>query len=39
MITALEGVIADAVRKGVDPEKALDTADKKVNRELKKLFG
>ncbi|GAA2648282.1 sugar ABC transporter substrate-binding protein [Streptomyces vastus] len=39
MITALEEVIADAVRKGVDPQKALDTADKKVNRELKKLFG
>ncbi|BCL26782.1 ABC transporter substrate-binding protein [Streptomyces aurantiacus] len=39
MITALDEVIANAVRKGTDPEKALDTADAKVNRELKKLFG
>ena len=39
MITALEEVIANSVRKGMDPEKALDAADKKVNLELKKLFG
>jgi multiple sugar transport system substrate-binding protein len=39
MITALDEVIANAVRKGTAPEKALDTADDKVNRELKKLFG
>ncbi|MGI5193939.1 ABC transporter substrate-binding protein [Streptomyces sp. CA-288835] len=39
MITAFEEVVADVVRKGVEPEKALDTADAKVNRELKKLFG
>ncbi|MFJ8938632.1 ABC transporter substrate-binding protein [Streptomyces sp. NPDC102365] len=39
MITALEEVIANSVRKGMDPEKALDAADVKVDRELKKLFG
>ncbi|MFF4016378.1 ABC transporter substrate-binding protein [Streptomyces sp. NPDC001843] len=39
MITALEDVFADSVRKGGDPEAALDKADKAVNRELKKLFG
>lgn len=39
MIVALEGVMADAVRKGGDPQAALDKADKTVERELKKLFG
>ncbi|MGW1064926.1 ABC transporter substrate-binding protein [Streptomyces aureus] len=39
MITALEDVFADCVRKGGDPEAALDKADTTVNRELKKLFG
>ncbi len=39
MITALEDVFANAVRKDGDPEAALDKADKAVNRELKKLFG
>jgi multiple sugar transport system substrate-binding protein len=39
MITALEDVFADSVRKGGDPEAALDKADVTVNRELKKLFG
>ncbi|WP_371668439.1 sugar ABC transporter substrate-binding protein [Streptomyces sp. NBC_00289] len=39
MITALEDVFANSVRKGGDPEASLDKADKTVNRELKKLFG
>ncbi|WP_432189451.1 ABC transporter substrate-binding protein [Streptomyces sp. Tue6028] len=39
MITALEDVFADCVRKDGDPEAALDKADTTVNRELKKLFG
>lgn len=39
MIVALEGVVADTVRKGGDPQAALDKADKTVERELKKLFG
>jgi multiple sugar transport system substrate-binding protein len=39
MITALEDVFADSVRKGGDPGAALDKADKTVDRELKKLFG
>ncbi|MFI6333666.1 ABC transporter substrate-binding protein [Streptomyces sp. NPDC050535] len=39
MIVALEGVVADTVRKGGDPQAALDKADKTVGRELKKLFG
>ncbi|MFI1440796.1 ABC transporter substrate-binding protein [Streptomyces fructofermentans] len=39
MIVALEGVVADSVRKGGDPEAALDKADATVGRELKKLFG
>ncbi|MGW7662744.1 ABC transporter substrate-binding protein [Streptomyces sp. NPDC054756] len=39
MITALEDVFADCVRKGGDPEAALDKADRAVGRELKKLFG
>ncbi|NEE15727.1 sugar ABC transporter substrate-binding protein [Streptomyces sp. SID7499] len=39
MITALEDVFANSVRKDMDPEKALDKADAAVNRELKKLFG
>ncbi|TLS46711.1 sugar ABC transporter substrate-binding protein [Streptomyces montanus] len=39
MITALEDVFADSVRKNGNPEAALDKADKAVNRELKKLFG
>ncbi|MFD9441333.1 ABC transporter substrate-binding protein [Streptomyces sp. NPDC060006] len=39
MIVALENVVADTVRKGGNPEAALDKADKIVNRELKKLFG
>jgi multiple sugar transport system substrate-binding protein len=39
MITALEDVFANSVRKGGDPEASLDKADAAVNRELKKLFG
>ncbi|GAA2308328.1 sugar ABC transporter substrate-binding protein [Streptomyces hawaiiensis] len=39
MISALEDVFANSVRKSMDPEKALDKADVAVNRELKKLFG
>ncbi|MEU3888273.1 sugar ABC transporter substrate-binding protein [Streptomyces sp. NPDC029041] len=39
MITALEDVFANSVRKSMDPEQALDKADVAVNRELKKLFG
>lgn len=39
MITSLEDVFANSVRKDMDPEKALDMADAAVNRELKKLFG
>jgi multiple sugar transport system substrate-binding protein len=39
MITALEDVFANSVRKGGDPEASLDKADRTVNRELKKLFG
>ncbi|WP_369274185.1 ABC transporter substrate-binding protein [Streptomyces sp. R11] len=39
MITALEDVFADSVRKDGDPEASLDKADAAVNRELKKLFG
>ncbi|MFC8370444.1 ABC transporter substrate-binding protein [Streptomyces sp. NPDC057239] len=39
MITALEDVLANCVRKGGDPEAELDKADGKVNRELDKLFG
>ncbi|KAB1979968.1 ABC transporter substrate-binding protein [Streptomyces triticiradicis] len=39
MITALEDVFADCVRKDGDPEAALDKADVTVNRELEKLFG
>jgi multiple sugar transport system substrate-binding protein len=39
MITALNDVIASSVRKGGDPEAALDACDKKVDVELKKLFG
>ncbi|MFE2535167.1 ABC transporter substrate-binding protein [Streptomyces sp. NPDC059371] len=39
MITALEDVFANCVRKNGDPEAALDEADVTVNRELKKLFG
>ncbi|SES40917.1 multiple sugar transport system substrate-binding protein [Streptomyces sp. yr375] len=39
MITALEDVFANSVRKDGDPEASLDKADIAVNRELKKLFG
>ncbi|MFF9525918.1 ABC transporter substrate-binding protein [Streptomyces achromogenes] len=39
MITATEDLFADCVRKGGDPEAALDRCDKTVNAELKKLFG
>ncbi|MHB9858183.1 ABC transporter substrate-binding protein [Streptomyces sp. YIM S03343] len=39
MISATEDVFANCVRKGGDPESALDACDKTVNRELKKLFG
>ncbi|ELS57565.1 ABC transporter substrate-binding protein [Streptomyces viridochromogenes] len=39
MITATEDVFANSVRKDGDPEAALDACDKKVNAELKKLFG
>ncbi|MET7687485.1 sugar ABC transporter substrate-binding protein [Streptomyces sp. NPDC005483] len=39
MQTAFADVIASSVRKNGSPEAALDTCDKKVNVELKKLFG
>ncbi|WP_328874625.1 sugar ABC transporter substrate-binding protein [Streptomyces sp. NBC_00287] len=39
MLDAIEDVLADCVRQDGDPEGALDKADTKVNRELKKLFG
>ncbi|MDT0396287.1 MULTISPECIES: extracellular solute-binding protein [Streptomyces] len=39
MISALEDVLANCVRKGGDPEAELGKADGKVNRELDKLFG
>ncbi|OIK06251.1 ABC transporter substrate-binding protein [Streptomyces monashensis] len=39
MWSAWDSVIADCVRKGGDPEAALDKADRTVGRELKKLFG
>ncbi|MFC9632462.1 ABC transporter substrate-binding protein [Streptomyces mirabilis] len=39
MITALEDVFANCVRKNGDPEAELSKADATVNRELKKLFG
>ncbi|MEU9287759.1 sugar ABC transporter substrate-binding protein [Streptomyces sp. NPDC048275] len=39
MIKATEDMFADSVRKDGDPEAALDTCDKVVNTELKKLFG
>ncbi|MGV9455109.1 ABC transporter substrate-binding protein [Streptomyces sp. NPDC003635] len=39
MLDAIEDVLADCVRQDGDPEKALDKADGKVDRELKKLFG
>ncbi|MDX2543489.1 ABC transporter substrate-binding protein [Streptomyces sp. WI04-05B] len=39
MQTAFAEVIASSIRKDGDPEKALDTCDKKVEVELKKLFG
>ena len=39
MITSLEDVFANSVRKDMDPEAALDKADAAVERELKKLFG
>ncbi|MDT9698938.1 sugar ABC transporter substrate-binding protein [Streptomyces sp. P17] len=39
MLDAIEDVLADCVRQDGDPERALDKADGKVNRELKKLFG
>jgi multiple sugar transport system substrate-binding protein len=39
MQTAFAEVIASSIRKNGNPEAALDTCDKKVNVELKKLFG
>ncbi|MBX7549268.1 sugar ABC transporter substrate-binding protein [Streptomyces sp. NPDC004232] len=39
MWSAWDSVIADCVRKGGDPEAALDKAGRTVERELKKLFG
>ncbi|GGX23233.1 sugar ABC transporter substrate-binding protein [Streptomyces malachitofuscus] len=39
MIDATEDVIADCVRQDGDPEAALDKCDRKVDRELEKLFG
>ncbi|MEV0634441.1 sugar ABC transporter substrate-binding protein [Streptomyces sp. NPDC050619] len=39
MITALEDVFANSVRKNGNPQASLDKADAAVNRELKKLFG
>jgi multiple sugar transport system substrate-binding protein len=39
MLTAFGDVIANSVRKNGNPEAALDACDKKVNVELKKLFG
>lgn len=39
MIVAFNDVMANAVRKNQNPQAALDACDKKVNVELKKLFG
>ncbi|KOV69329.1 ABC transporter substrate-binding protein [Streptomyces sp. MMG1121] len=39
MYSAWDSVLADCVRKGGDPEAALDKADRTIGRELKKLFG
>lgn len=39
MINSLEKVIADCVRSDMNPEAALDTCDRRVERELKSLFG
>ena len=39
MLTAFGDVIANSVRKNGNPEAALDACDKKVDVELKKLFG
>lgn len=39
MQTAFADVIANSIRKNGNPEAALDACDKKVNVELKKLFG
>ncbi|KPI18394.1 hypothetical protein OK074_1593 [Actinobacteria bacterium OK074] len=39
MWSALDSLISDCVRKGGDPEAALDKADTTVTKELKKLFG
>ncbi|WP_128801587.1 MULTISPECIES: sugar ABC transporter substrate-binding protein [unclassified Streptomyces] len=39
MITAVQDAFANSVRKNGDPDAALTTAEKKVDAELKKLFG
>jgi multiple sugar transport system substrate-binding protein len=39
MITAVQDAFANSVRKNGDPDAALSTAEKKVDAELKKLFG
>ncbi|OIV35519.1 sugar ABC transporter substrate-binding protein [Mangrovactinospora gilvigrisea] len=39
MATALQAVLADSVRSGGDPGKALDKCDTTVNGQLKQLFG
>ncbi|MGW0737505.1 ABC transporter substrate-binding protein [Streptomyces sp. NPDC002851] len=39
MINSLEKVIADCVRSDMSPEAALDKSDRRVERELKSLFG
>ncbi|MEU4687119.1 ABC transporter substrate-binding protein [Streptomyces xinghaiensis] len=39
MITTLTDVMANAVRDDADPERELDKADKKIRRELDKIFG
>ncbi|MGP3984535.1 ABC transporter substrate-binding protein [Streptomyces sp. KR80] len=39
MITTMTDVMANAVRGAANPEAELDKADKKIERELKKLFG
>jgi multiple sugar transport system substrate-binding protein len=39
MIAAINDVMANSVRKNGDPKAQLAAAEKKVNTELKKLFG
>ncbi|WP_416967841.1 ABC transporter substrate-binding protein [Streptomyces sp. 4F14] len=39
MISSINDVVANSIRKGDDPKAQLDAAEKKVDAELKKLFG